>query len=82
MDIPIYLSLVPLPGFDNEVLRLQGYSSVFHFFNGIWNTQDPRDSHKNGLNFGGFNSTVKGSNAKLYYIHNKYNILNHIFVGI
>ena len=64
VDIPIFLSLVFLPGYDSEVFIHQGYPSVFHFFNGIWNTQDPSDIQKNGLNFGGFNSTVKGSHLK------------------
>ena len=55
IGIPIHLSIVFTPSFNTSILKLYGYQTAFHFFNGL--LKDPQKAD-DGLFFGGHNSTV------------------------
>ena len=61
IGIPIYLSILFTPSFNTSILQSHGYKDALHFFMGI--LEDPQNSDDNlydGLQFGGYNSTVTG----------------------
>ena len=55
IGIPNHLSIVFTPSFNTSILKLYGYQTAFHFFNGL--LKDPQKAD-DGLFFGGHNSTV------------------------
>ena len=62
IGVPIYLSIVFKPTFNGTVLNAQGYEAIYYFFVGNIHTmgEGVTEKMKNGLHFGGYNSSVTG----------------------